>query len=93
MANTTPILDAHVTFIPGFLAPEIADITLAALLAELPWKRRISRMYGKMYPFLAWKCGLRITPTRIRTERTSPNTGNDFAVSGVQSAGPPDRHR
>jgi hypothetical protein len=25
----------------------IADTTLAALLAELPWERRISRMYGK----------------------------------------------
>lgn len=33
MGNTTPILDAPVTFIPGFLAPEIADTTLAALLA------------------------------------------------------------
>ena len=50
MRNTTPILDATVTFIPGFLAPEIADTTLAALLAELPWERRISRMYGKDVP-------------------------------------------
>jgi hypothetical protein len=33
MGNTRPILDAPVTFIPGFLAPEIADTTLAALLA------------------------------------------------------------
>ena len=47
MGNTPPIVDAPVTFIPGFLAPEIADTTLAALLAELPWERRISRMYGK----------------------------------------------
>jgi alkylated DNA repair dioxygenase AlkB len=50
MGNTTPIVDAPVTFIPGFLAPEIADTTLAALLAELPWERRISRMYGKDVP-------------------------------------------
>jgi hypothetical protein len=33
MGITTPILDAPVTFIPGFLALEIADTTLAALLA------------------------------------------------------------
>jgi alkylated DNA repair dioxygenase AlkB len=26
-----------------------------------------------MYPFPAWKCGLQITPTRIRVERTSPS--------------------
>ena len=30
MGNTTPILDVPITFIPGFLSPEIADITLAA---------------------------------------------------------------
>jgi hypothetical protein len=47
MGNTTPILDAPVAFIPGFLAPEIADTTLAALLAGLPWERRINRIYGK----------------------------------------------
>jgi len=34
----------------AFFDPEIADTTLAALLAELPWKRRISRMYGKDVP-------------------------------------------
>jgi alkylated DNA repair dioxygenase AlkB len=39
-----------VTFIPGFLVQEIADTTLAALLTELPWERRISRMYGKDVP-------------------------------------------
>jgi len=33
MGNTTPILDAPVTFIPDFLVPEIADTTLTALLA------------------------------------------------------------
>jgi hypothetical protein len=33
MGNTTPILDEPVTFIPCFLAPEIADTTLAVLLA------------------------------------------------------------
>ena len=50
MGITTPILDAPVTFIPGFFAPELADTTLTALLAELPWERRISRMYGKDVP-------------------------------------------
>jgi alkylated DNA repair dioxygenase AlkB len=48
--NTTPILDVPITFIPGFLSPEIADTTLAALLAELPWERRIGRLYGKDVP-------------------------------------------
>jgi alkylated DNA repair dioxygenase AlkB len=48
--NRTPILDVPITFIPGFLSPEIADTTLAALLAELPWERRIGRLYGKDVP-------------------------------------------
>jgi alkylated DNA repair dioxygenase AlkB len=34
-----------------FLSPEeIADTILAALLAELPWERRITWMYGKDVP-------------------------------------------
>jgi alkylated DNA repair dioxygenase AlkB len=43
-------VDAPVIYIPGFLAPEIADTTLVMLLAELPWERRISRMYGEDVP-------------------------------------------
>src|ERR1700722_15528310 len=50
MGKTTPMLGAPVTYIRGFLAPEIADAILTALLAELPWERRISRMYGKNVP-------------------------------------------
>jgi alkylated DNA repair dioxygenase AlkB len=48
--STIANLDAPVMIIPGFLAPEIADETLARLLAELPWERRTSKMYGKHVP-------------------------------------------
>jgi alkylated DNA repair dioxygenase AlkB len=44
---TTAKLDAPIMFIPGFLDPETADQTFATLLAELPWERRTTEMYGK----------------------------------------------
>jgi alkylated DNA repair dioxygenase AlkB len=47
MGKPTPFLDAPVRLVPGFLAPEIADRALEALLAELSWERRICRIYGK----------------------------------------------
>jgi alkylated DNA repair dioxygenase AlkB len=43
-------VDAPLSLIPGFLAPDRADETLARLLAELPWARRTSKMYGKEVP-------------------------------------------
>jgi alkylated DNA repair dioxygenase AlkB len=45
---TTAKLDAPITFVPGFLGPETANETLAALLAEFPWERHTSNMYGKV---------------------------------------------
>jgi alkylated DNA repair dioxygenase AlkB len=41
------ILGAPVRFVPGFLAPDVADAALAGLLSELRWERRVSRVYGK----------------------------------------------
>jgi len=64
MGDTTPILDAPFTFIAGFLAPEVADTTLAALLAGLPWERRISRIYGKDVRVPRMEVWSRIAPTR-----------------------------
>ena len=43
----TTSLSAPVKLMRGFLSQDVADAALAALLAELPWEHRISRMYGK----------------------------------------------
>jgi len=48
--NTATLSEAPVKLIRGFLAQDFADAALTALLAELPWERRISRMYGKDMP-------------------------------------------
>jgi alkylated DNA repair dioxygenase AlkB len=45
---TTTKLEAPITFIPGFLGPETANEAFAALLAEFPWERHTSNMYGKV---------------------------------------------
>jgi alkylated DNA repair dioxygenase AlkB len=50
LCGTIAIVDAPVRLIPGFLAPDRADETLARLLVELPWARRTSKMYGKDAP-------------------------------------------
>jgi alkylated DNA repair dioxygenase AlkB len=47
---TTAKPDAPITLIPGFLRSETADQTFATLLAELPWERRTTEMYGKDHP-------------------------------------------
>jgi alkylated DNA repair dioxygenase AlkB len=39
--------DAPITFIPDFLDQETADQAFATLLAEIPWERRTTEMYGK----------------------------------------------
>jgi hypothetical protein len=56
-------------------APEIADTTLAVCSRNSPGSAASVGCTARMYPFLAWKCGLQITPTRIRVERTSPSLG------------------
>jgi alkylated DNA repair dioxygenase AlkB len=45
---TTAKLDAPVTFMKDFLGPETANEVLTALLAEFPWKRHTSNIYGKV---------------------------------------------
>ena len=42
--------DAPITLIPDFLDPETADRVFTTLLAELPWERRTTQMYGKDVP-------------------------------------------
>jgi alkylated DNA repair dioxygenase AlkB len=42
--------DAPITLIPNFLDRETADQAFATLLAEIPWERRITEMYGKNVP-------------------------------------------
>src|SRR5271157_2752901 len=42
--------DARITFIPDFLDPETADQAFTTLLAEIPWERRTTEMYGKNVP-------------------------------------------
>jgi alkylated DNA repair dioxygenase AlkB len=44
------ILHAPVKFAPDFLARDVADRALAALLSELPWERRIGKVYGRDVP-------------------------------------------
>ena len=39
--------DAPITLIPNFLSRETADQTFATLLAEIPWERRTTEIYGK----------------------------------------------
>jgi alkylated DNA repair dioxygenase AlkB len=39
--------EAPVTFIPDFLDSQAADEVFAALLAELPWERRMAEVYGR----------------------------------------------
>jgi alkylated DNA repair dioxygenase AlkB len=41
---------APITFIPDFLDPETADQAFTTLLAEIPWERRPTEMYGKDVP-------------------------------------------
>lgn len=38
------------TFTPDFLDPEAADQAFATLLAELPWERHTTEMYGREVP-------------------------------------------
>jgi alkylated DNA repair dioxygenase AlkB len=42
--------DAPITFIPNFLDQETADQAFVTLLAEIPWERRTTEMYGKNVP-------------------------------------------
>jgi alkylated DNA repair dioxygenase AlkB len=46
----TAVQDAPITFIPDFLEPETADQAFTTLLAEIPWERRTTEMYGKNVP-------------------------------------------
>lgn len=50
MEKITAVLDAPVKLIRDFLSRDFADAALSALLAELPWERQISKVYGKDLP-------------------------------------------
>jgi alkylated DNA repair dioxygenase AlkB len=49
-AGLTPLPDAELQYIPGFLPPDRADALFMNLLEGTPWRQDDIRIFGKTYP-------------------------------------------
>jgi alkylated DNA repair dioxygenase AlkB len=49
-AGLTPLPDAELQYIPGFLPPDRADALFTNLLEGTPWRQDDIRIFGKTYP-------------------------------------------